>query len=316
MAESQGLSVVISNEASDLGTGAAESAPPKSKGGRRKGMPKVPGSGRRKGATNALGKEARQWLAQNSNYLEVIARTCAGKAVRMAGPTGKQGWHYPDWADRKWAAELVARKLVPDVSAAEISGPDGGPIQQQTEILEASQRVLVAMSAASPGDDTVATIGPDALEGVKALNFIQASQEAAERAEAPLRYSAPVVDVPSPAASAEPVESVEEEPVPQGPPTPPDPGHVLRIQGSDWYVRALGPDRPGLPDVFELKCPTGLVRRGNFDLCLGLLTMQMGGVIDEWRIEAPAPQPEVSRPDQRAVRGWVQPQVNRRRPHP
>ena len=151
---------------------------------------------------------------------------------------------------------------------------------------------------------------------VRGRFLIQASQEAAERDEAPLRYSAPVVDVATPEPSGEPVESVEAEPPPQGPPTPPDPGHVLRIQGSDWYVRGLGADRPGLPDVFELKCPTGLVRRGNFALVMDLLTTQMGGVIDEWRIEAPAPQPSTSRPDQRAVRGWVQPQVNRRRPHP
>ena len=190
MAESQGLSAVVSNGASDLGTGAAESAPPKSKGGRRKGMPKVPGSGRRKGATNALGKEARQWLAQNSNYLEVIARTCAGKAVRMAGPTGKQGWHYPDWADRKWAAELVARKLVPDVSAAEISGPDGGVIQSQHLIHEASARVVAAMSAASSADDPAVAMDAEALPAVKALNFVTARQAAQERDEAPLRYSA------------------------------------------------------------------------------------------------------------------------------
>ncbi len=88
---------------------AGEVRPAKRKGGRKPGSPKVPGSGRRKGAPNAIGRDARQWLAANSNYLDVIARTCAGRAVKMAGPTGKSVWRYPDWADRRWALELVAR---------------------------------------------------------------------------------------------------------------------------------------------------------------------------------------------------------------
>ena len=126
---------------------------------------------------------------------------------------------------------------------------------------------------------------------------------------------APVVaDNAAPASSAESVEPVEAEPPPQGPPTAPDPGCVLRAQGSDWFIRGLGPERSGLPDNYELKCPTGLVRRGNFPMCLELLRQQMGGVIDEWRIETPPPQPSGSRPDQRGSGGWVAPAVHRKRP--
>ncbi len=113
----------------------------------------MPGSGRRKGSPNALGKVARQWLAANSNYLDVIARTCAGKAVRMAGPTGKQVWRYPDWADRRWAIELVARKLIPDVSASEISGPDGAPLVEPTRCMysttEAARRIAFILAKAT-----------------------------------------------------------------------------------------------------------------------------------------------------------------------
>ena len=135
---------------------AREAGPAKRKGGRAKGSPKVPGSGRRKGAPNALGKVARQWLAANSNYLDVIARTCAGKPVKMAGPTGKQVWRYPDWADRRWAIELVARKLNPDVSASEISGPDGEPVAitdgEPLDIREIARRLALIFSQADPGN--------------------------------------------------------------------------------------------------------------------------------------------------------------------
>ena len=143
-------------QAAAKGNGAAgEVGPKRRRGGRAKGSPKVPGSGRRKGAPNALGKDARQWLAANSNYLEVIARTCAGKAIRMAGPTGKQVWRYPDWADRRWAIELVARKLIPDVTASEISGPDGAPLVEPTRCdelystTEAARRIAFILAKAT-----------------------------------------------------------------------------------------------------------------------------------------------------------------------
>ena len=115
------------------GNGAAgEPVPVKSKPGRPKGSPKVPGSGRRKGKPNALGRAAREYLAAESGYLDMIAKVCAGKAVRMAGPTGKKTWHYPDWADRKWAVELVSSKCIPTMSAAEVTGADGKPLFEET----------------------------------------------------------------------------------------------------------------------------------------------------------------------------------------
>lgn len=102
------------------------------KPGRPKGSPKVPGSGRRKGKPNALGRAAREYLAAESGYLDMIARVCAGKAVRMSGPTGKKSWYHPDWADRKWAVELVSSKCIPTMSAAEVTGADGEPLFEPT----------------------------------------------------------------------------------------------------------------------------------------------------------------------------------------
>ena len=82
--------------------------------------------------------------------------------------------------------------LIEVTVAMALTGEDGQPIQsQQHMILEASQRVLAAFPTGSSTDDTATAIGPDALEGVKALNFIQASQEAAERDQAPDRTPRP-----------------------------------------------------------------------------------------------------------------------------
>ncbi len=100
-----------------------------------------------------------------------------------------------------------------------------------------------------------------------------------------------MVDLPTPEAPGEPVESVEEDPLLQGEPEAPDPGHVLRFIGSDWYIKGFGPAREGLPNVYELRCPSGLVRRGPFAMLLGLLETQMGGDLGEWTVQEPRPEP-------------------------
>ena len=59
-------------------------------------------------------------------------------------------WRYPDWADRRWAIELVARKLIPDVSASEISGPDGGAIEvNDLSLTEVARRIAFVLAKAS-----------------------------------------------------------------------------------------------------------------------------------------------------------------------
>ena len=131
-AENQGLSTAVAADASVDTTGSSEkpqeSAPKKNKGGRPKGYPKT--GGRKKTPRGSTGKEARLYLAENSGYLEVLCRTCAGKPIRIAGPTGKEPvWHYPDWRDRRWAAQLVAKKSFPELQVTQLSGPEDGPIK-------------------------------------------------------------------------------------------------------------------------------------------------------------------------------------------
>jgi len=126
------------------------------------GYPKS--GGRRKGPESAIGKEGRAWLAKNSKTLDVLARVASGKGVQLAGPTGKRKWHYPSWADQKWACELLLPRLVPALSSAEISGPDGGPITAEALLpMEAMQR-LGSLFAAAQTREPPAPDGPPVID--------------------------------------------------------------------------------------------------------------------------------------------------------
>ena len=304
-----------------------ESEPPKRKLGRPKGYPK---SGGRTKATPKLKdilsdapgpdlspKELRRWLADKSGYFTFLAAMCSGRPIQQRGPTGKalKEWYYPTLADMKWAASEIGRKCLPDLSATQLTGEGGGAIATVNTNIQAA-RVVEAFAEAADKDDADVVVSGPALDGIKAISFLQARAEAAERDQAPDRTPAPpVVDVLSPAASAESVDPTVEDVPPVGDPEAPGVGCILRLYGSDWFVRGLGADRPGLPNNFELMCPHGLIRRGPFPMLLGLLETQMGGDLGEWTVQEPRPQLASSRPDQHATRQPSRPAVNRRRAH-
>jgi len=132
VSRSPSLPAADARQRAPAGAGGANGVPAK-RIGRPPGYPKS--GGRRKGADSKVGKEGREWLAENSRCLDVLARVCAGKAVKMAGPTGKKLWHYPTWEDQKWAAELLLPRLVPALSSAELTGADGGPLSMQAGLV-------------------------------------------------------------------------------------------------------------------------------------------------------------------------------------
>ena len=86
--------------------------------GRPVGYPKS--GGRRKGPESKVGKEGREWLAKNSKVLDLLARVAAGRPVRVANKARhKPKWHYPTFADQKWACEQLLPRLIPTLSSAE-----------------------------------------------------------------------------------------------------------------------------------------------------------------------------------------------------
>ena len=104
--------------------------PPKRGPGRPKGLGRVPGSGRKKGTCNkdrTATVERIQKLADPVGFLCDVVR-----GVRMAGaaePGAKtKTWWYPDGPQRIAAAQTLARKIMPDMKAVEVSGPVGEPM--------------------------------------------------------------------------------------------------------------------------------------------------------------------------------------------
>ena len=147
-------------KAAKAGNGTDDAPAPRRAPGRAPGSPKVPGSGRRKGVPSAMGKEARLFLAAHSGYLDTICRVCAGKAVKMSGPTGKKVWFHPEWKDRRWAIELVASKLLPTMAASELSGPEGErllPTNLAMTDKELARRVALILTQAD-GTDALAAL--------------------------------------------------------------------------------------------------------------------------------------------------------------
>ena len=112
----------------------------------------MPGSGRRKGVPNKLGREAREYLASHSDYLKTICALAKGKPIKFAARRGhKPTWHQPDWPDVKWALETIVNKLVPTVAQSEITGADGAafmpePISRERTMLETARAVGFLMS--------------------------------------------------------------------------------------------------------------------------------------------------------------------------
>lgn len=101
----------------------------KKKTGRPKGTPKT--GGRKKPGPNPYGKAGREYLAEHAGHLDLLIRILNGKGIKLAGPTGKPKWWYPDKGDVLWALDRALQRTVPVLQAQEISGPEGGPIQSE-----------------------------------------------------------------------------------------------------------------------------------------------------------------------------------------
>ena len=110
-------------------TGPAAS-PAKRGPGRPKGLGKVPGSGRARGTPNRSTVQTRERIKELADPIAFLSDVMAGKRMVAAGETGdmKKTWCYPTLAQRVQAGETLLRKLLPDLKATELSGPDGEPL--------------------------------------------------------------------------------------------------------------------------------------------------------------------------------------------
>jgi hypothetical protein len=152
---------------------------------RRRGRPK----GSRNKTTAAGTKPGRPWSAaalrdalSSIDGVAMLKEVVEGRQIRTSGPTGRTVLAYPTIAERLKAAEIWARKLVPDLSTHAVTGADGqSPVQIEAEdvsnrdiaraILEilrqahlesTNQEVIDEQSGhvSDPGDEKVPSLEP------------------------------------------------------------------------------------------------------------------------------------------------------------
>jgi hypothetical protein len=96
--------------------------------GRPKGLPRT--GGRQKGTPNRTTTAQRDLIITKYQPVEFLGRVMLGQRIRtgpQAGP-GKVAFAYPSLEQRIKAAELLVRKVLPDLSASEVTGKDGEPL--------------------------------------------------------------------------------------------------------------------------------------------------------------------------------------------
>src|SRR5260370_34328008 len=97
--------------------------PAKRSPGRPKGLPRT--GGRQKGTANRTTASQRDLIVTKYQPAEFLGRIILGQRIRtgpQAGP-GKPAYSYPSLEQRLHAAELLLKKVLPDLTATESAGP-------------------------------------------------------------------------------------------------------------------------------------------------------------------------------------------------
>ncbi len=101
---------------------------PKRKPGRPKGLPRT--GGRRRGTPNKKNQVTRDYVIREGAPLAFLCSVVRGKRFTAAAePGGKKRTHvFPSLDQRLRAAEVLSRKVLPDLKTTELTGKDGGPV--------------------------------------------------------------------------------------------------------------------------------------------------------------------------------------------
>ncbi len=220
------------------------------KGGVRGGV-KTPGSGRRPGGRNKVTKEIAE-----------IAQKHGEKIVNGLMKEFKE----TDNADLKVKiAQLVlSYGYGQPTKRSEVSGPDGGPIQKQELIINASERVAAAFADVVDADDPAKALDDQGLNAIQAVNFLVGQREAAQGLTGESRGPVLSNSAAQPEAPVAAPESAAESMPDPIRPVPPQPGQVLAFLEHDLRIVGLEPDREGLPPLYALHGSAGLMCRGNW----------------------------------------------------
>ena len=101
---------------------------PKRKPGRPKGYPRT--GGRAKGTPNKKNMITRDFAIKQGQPLQFLCSVVRGKRFTAAAePGGNKRIHvFPSMDQRLRAAEILSRKVLPDLKSQELTGKDGGPV--------------------------------------------------------------------------------------------------------------------------------------------------------------------------------------------
>lgn len=112
---------------------------PKRGPGRPKGLGKVPGSGRQKGTCNKDRAATVEKIMREADPILFLCKVCRGDRMAAAlEPGAKKSKHwYPTGDQRIQAGMALARKVMPDMKATELSSKDG------TVVVTRIERVIV-----------------------------------------------------------------------------------------------------------------------------------------------------------------------------
>jgi hypothetical protein len=267
-----------------------DSAYEKGRRGRMPGYGKVPGSGLKKGQ-KVITADLKNEILVKGRPLKLLIDVCRGVKIRVgpqAGPGAK--YEYPDLRQRIDAARVLLAKVLPDMKHTELSGVDGGPIQQEIQ-LEAAARVAAIFAQATNGEAVAEKLPDEALHTIQAVNFLQAAQRQAQAS----RDARPALVEPKPLPAQE-VAVAPPEPAPElVPETPSEPepcpvGHVVAFVESDLTIIGLPPPRDNLPPSYELRRRGMRCRSGNWPVVLEEARKLSGGDLGPWILQAPRAQ--------------------------
>lgn len=196
-------------------------------------------AGRPKGSRNKTTRAVKE-LIQEAHPEQMLIRVMKGQKFMRAADAGskRRTEAYPTLAESISAAQILLRKVAPDIKATEISGPDGAPIQTQHEQIDAVAEKATKLIGTAPDE---AINDDDSLRSLQALNYVVAQKAAAEGTltppTAPPVVVIPHVEVTPPEAPETPVEPSD--------PTDIEPGHEINVGA--FTLRCVEGDRPGLP---------------------------------------------------------------------
>ena len=96
--------------------------------GRPKGRGRVFGSGRRKGTPNRNTVQTRVFIQKQADPIAFLCQICRGLQIEAALKPGDatRAKLYPTLEQRLHAAQALARKVLPDMKAVEVSTDDRG----------------------------------------------------------------------------------------------------------------------------------------------------------------------------------------------